>query len=155
MKYNFDLAEYPGEFDFRAENLRVAWKNGGDAPMTAERKSERRVALYAQIIESASAKELDSLHDSVKKARFKTEAENFLFLKIAASKVELTIKAPKKEADVPPPWTLHIKGGFGLESMRDGFEGDVGLLKESILHKIEEFMILEFDRREKGSAPRS
>lgn len=155
MKYNFDLVEYPGEFDFRAENLRVEWKNGGGEPMTAATISDRRVALYAQLIETASAKELDSLHDSVKKARFKTETENFLLCKIGARKVELTVKLPKKETDVPPPWTLHIKGGFGLESMRDGFEGDVSMLKETIIQKIEEFMILEFDRREKGRAPRS
>jgi len=148
-----DLATYPGEFDFRAENLKVEWKNGGGEPITAEKPTERRVALYAQIIESASAKELDSLHESVKKAHFKTEAENFLLLKIGARKVELTVKLPKKETDVPPPWTLNLNGGFGLTSIRDGFEGDVCLLKEAILREIEAFMVAEFARREEGCSP--
>lgn len=148
-----DLATYPGEFDFRAENLKVEWKNGGDAPISAATKSDRRVALYTQIIESAAAKELDSLHESVKKARFDKESENFLLLKIGTRKVELTVKLPKKETDVPPPWTLNLKGGFGLESMRDGFEGDVSLLKEAILKQIEAFMVAEFARREEGCSP--
>ena len=151
--YNLDLATYPGEFDFRAENLKIEWKNGGDAPISAETKSERRVALYSQIIESASLKELDSLHESIKKARFNKDAENFLLLKIGARHVELTVKIPKKETDVPPPWTLNLKGGFGLESMRDGFEGDVSLLKEAIIKQIETFMITEFSRREEGCSP--
>lgn len=148
-----DLATYPGEYDFRAENLKVEWKNGDGEPMTAATISDRRVALYAQIIESASLKELDSLHESIKKARFNKDAENFLLLKIGARHVELTVKLPKKETDVPPPWTLNLKGGFGLESMRDGFEGDVSLLKEAILKQIEAFMVAEFARREEGCSP--
>ena len=32
MEYKFDLATYPGEFDFRAENLKIEWRSGAEKP---------------------------------------------------------------------------------------------------------------------------
>lgn len=156
MKYNFDL-DYPGEYEFRAADLKIEWSNGGTADEDAEKLDERlRASLYSRLISTASKKkELDALFKSIESAGFSKEEERALLLKIGARIVEKTVELPKKETPVPPPWTLLLKGGFGLESMRDGFEGDVGELRAHILRTLEAFLVAEFKRREEGRSPRT
>lgn len=156
MEFNFNLQNYPGEVEFRAEGLKIEWSNGGTAD-GAEKLDERlRASLYSRLISTAAKKkELDSLFKAVENAGFSKEEERTLLLKIGARIVEIEGVLPKKETPVPPPWTLLLKGGFGLESIRDGFEGDVGELRAHILRTLEAFLVAEFKRREEGRSPRS
>lgn len=157
MNYNFDLVNYPGAFEFRAGTLKIEWQNGGGTADGAEKADERlRASLYSRLISTAAKKtELDALFKAIESAGFSKEEERALLLKIGARIVEKTVGLPKKEEKEPAPWTLLLKGGFGLESLRDGFEGDVEKLRLDILRMIEAFMVAEFKRREEGSAPRS
>lgn len=155
MEYNFNLQNYPGDVEFRAEGLKIEWSNGGTAD-GAELDDRLRASLYSRLISTAAKKkELDSLFKAVENAGFSKEEERALLLKIGARIVEIEGILPKKETPVPPPWTLLLKGGFGLESMRDGFEGDVGELRTHILRTLEAFLVAEFKRREEGRSPRT
>lgn len=156
MEFNFNLQNYPGDVEFRAEGLKIEWSNGGTAD-GAEKLDERlRASFYSRLISTAAKKkELDALFKAVENAGFSKEEERTLLLKIGARIVEIEGVLPKKETPVPPPWTLLLKGGFGLESMRDGFEGDVGELRAHILRTLEAFLVAEFKRREEGRSPRT
>lgn len=86
MEYNFDL-EFPGEFEFRAPDLKIEWRNGknGGEDEDAETVEETlRQTLYSRIIARAASKELDSLAEAVKKAGFSSQKEQFLLFKIEA-----------------------------------------------------------------------
>lgn len=152
---NFNLQNYPGDVEFRAEGLKIEWSNGRTAD-GAELDERLRASLYSRLISTAAKKkELDALFKAVENAGFSKEEERALLLKIGARIVEKTVGLPKKETPVPPPWTLLLKGAYGIESMRDGFEGDVGELRTQILRMVEAFLVAEFKRREEGRSPRT
>lgn len=93
---NFNLQNYPGDVEFRAEGLKIEWSAGGTAD-GAELDERLRASLYSRLISTAvKKKELDSLLKAVENAGFSKEEKETLLLKIGARIVEKRSNSRKR-----------------------------------------------------------